>query len=82
MQEPGIQSLFQTILKAEFPLSFFGDEMPTEAISEKSYWTKSLRDSLELTELVMLRGMRWCAALDRRREGACWPHTVIDGKQG
>ena len=31
------------------------------------HWTKSLRDSLELTELVMLRGMRWCAALDRRR---------------
>ena len=56
--------------------------MPTEAISEKSYWTKSLRDSLELTALVMLRGMRWCAAVDRRREGACWPHTVIDGKQG
>ncbi len=45
-------------------------------------WTKSLRDSLELTELVMLRGMRWCAALDRRREVACWPHIVIDGKQG
>jgi hypothetical protein len=37
--------------------------VPTEAISEKSYWTKSLRDSLELTELVMLRGMRWCAAV-------------------
>jgi hypothetical protein len=28
-------------------------------------WTKSLRDSLELTALVMLRGMRWYAALDR-----------------
>jgi len=26
---------------------------------------------LELTELVMLRGMRWCAALDRRREVTC-----------
>jgi hypothetical protein len=46
------------------------------------HWTKSLRDSLELTELVMLRRMRRCAALDRRREVACWPHTVIDGKQG
>ena len=46
------------------------------------HWTKSLRDSLELTELVMLRGMRWCAALDRRREVAWRPHTVIDGKQG
>jgi hypothetical protein len=46
------------------------------------HWTKSLRDSLELTELVMLRGMRWCAALDRRRKVACRPHTVIDGKQG
>ena len=45
------------------------------------HWTKSLRDSLELTELVMLRGMRWCAALDRR-EGVGRPHTVIDGKQG
>jgi hypothetical protein len=33
-------------------------------------WTKSLHDSLELTELVMLRGMRRCAALDRRRERA------------
>src|SRR5262245_24201819 len=34
------------------------------------YWTKSLRDSLGLTELVMLHGMRRCAALDRRRERA------------
>jgi hypothetical protein len=29
-----------------------------EGDTGKSYWTKSLRDSLELTELVMLRGMR------------------------
>jgi hypothetical protein len=50
--------------------------------TEKRDWTKSLRDSLELTAIVMLRGMRWCAALDRRREVACRPHTVIDGKQG
>jgi hypothetical protein len=63
MQESDIPPLFQTIAKAESPLSFFGDAVPTEAISEKSYWTKSLRDSLELTELVMLRGMRWCAAV-------------------
>ena len=30
-----------------------------------THWTKSLRDSLELTALVMLRGMRWYIALDR-----------------
>ena len=42
--------------------------MRGEADTGKSYWTKSLRDSLELAELVMLRGMCWCAALDRRRE--------------
>ena len=29
------------------------------------HWTKSLRDSLELTELVRLRGMRKYATLDR-----------------
>ena len=37
MQEPNIPPLFQTISKAESPLSFFGDEVPTEAISDKSY---------------------------------------------
>ena len=45
MQEPDIPPLFQTISKAESPLSFFGDEVPTEAISDKSYWTKPLRGS-------------------------------------
>jgi hypothetical protein len=38
MQEPNILPLFQTISKAESPLSFFGDEVPTEAISDKSYY--------------------------------------------
>jgi hypothetical protein len=32
----------------------------------RSNWTKSLRDSLELTALVMLRGMHWCDTWDRR----------------
>ena len=40
------------------------------ALPTLPHWTKSLRDSLELTELVMLRGMRRCAALDRRRKRA------------
>jgi hypothetical protein len=31
MQEPDIPPLFQAILKAESPLSFFGDEVPTGA---------------------------------------------------
>ena len=46
------------------------------------HWTKSLRDSLELTALVMLCGMRWCDTLDRRREATCRPHTIMDVKQG
>ena len=37
MQELNILPLFQTISKAESPLSFFGDEVPTEAVSDKSY---------------------------------------------
>jgi hypothetical protein len=39
------------------------------------HWTKSPRDSLELTALVMLGGMRGCDTWDRRREGTCRPHT-------
>jgi hypothetical protein len=35
MQEPDIPPLFQTISKEESPLSFFGDEVPAEAISDK-----------------------------------------------
>jgi len=38
MQEPDIPPLFQTISKAESLLSFFGDEVPTDAISDKSYY--------------------------------------------
>jgi hypothetical protein len=38
MQEPDILSLFQTISKAEPSLSFFRDEVPTRAISDKSYY--------------------------------------------
>ena len=40
--------------------------------------TKSLRDSLGLTALVMSEGMRWCAALDRARETVRLPHVSID----
>jgi hypothetical protein len=43
---------------------------PTPSLPTSANWTKSLRDSLELAELAMLRGMRWCAALDRKRESA------------
>ena len=39
------------------------------------HWTKSLRDSLELTALVMLCGMRGCDTWDRRRE--CLDHAVV-----
>jgi hypothetical protein len=68
MQEPDILPLFQTISKAESPLSFFGDEVAIEAISDKRYWTKSLRDSLGLTARVLPEGIRWCAMLDRTRQ--------------
>jgi hypothetical protein len=37
MQEPDIPPLFQTIPKAESPLSFFGNEAPTGAISDKLF---------------------------------------------
>jgi len=40
--------------------------------------TKSLRDSLGLTALVMSEGMLWCAALDRVRETVRLPHVSID----
>ena len=46
------------------------------------HWTKSPRDSLELTALVMLGGMRGCDTWDRRREGTCRPHTIMDVKPG
>jgi hypothetical protein len=41
--------------------------------------TKSLRDSLGLTALVMSEGMLWCAALDRVRETVRLPHVSILG---
>ena len=40
--------------------------------------TKSLRDSFGLTELVMLRGMLWCAASDRAREAVHLPCASLD----
>ena len=43
MQEPDLPPLFQTISKAESPLSFLGDEVPTEARADKSYSRNLIR---------------------------------------
>jgi hypothetical protein len=44
MQEPDIPLLFETISKAESPLSFFGDEVPIEAISDNACLSEMQRD--------------------------------------
>jgi hypothetical protein len=58
MQEPDIPPLFQTISKEESPLSFFGDEVPAEAISDKRDYRNKTHNPADSPEPISGRRLQ------------------------